>query len=799
MSRSPYEKDLFRDGERIFKSLQRMQCGVCPDEVCRSPLKFSTTDSRITCRHCGQTHETAKLQNTIPLENLPASLCGLIKNIFNEHVVPKRGPDLIKVYGMSNFHHKLISPLLAHYGMDRRTGQARPLTEIIGRTTLDCSVLGDRTFRMESRLLDIPGYGYDQTGSTNYLADTLQLLKHYNDDKEVLVPLHVDGDGHCLVHAVSRALVGRELFWFPLRLGLKQHFSTHLEQYQALLGDFINRSEWPCIIQECDPDYHPLDDEILGLRNVHIFGLANLLRRPILLLDNPSGMNTSADYSALFLPGLSSPESCRKKGVSNPPICVAWSSAARNHFIPLVPVKERPLPKFPRHLLPKVWGFQQNYLDKYIQFDEDDCLTIGNENGLTDSYLLKLTSCMDELFLQKYGVSPKLVADVFHFTYRVKSGIKLATVTSDTASAVQDRRLMRCLICDAVNVLPMSGEWLRPRGLLYTLAKKDYGFLEENKLYPFYAYGVTCSYNARKDMLVLESAVDMETCSFCQGTKLRAIMSDGSVAYENGDITSIAVSSPLSNRCPCGYKHFSNGQLYDNPPQSVPVTLLWNGRRVTDTIAWYQFESQPHLNSNAYQLASVLLQKHFPGEFGSENLHQSIVAQILEQTKDLPKDHTVPLVLDKMNEAVGENSKEENASGIRLNSPTWPKRRVGEPSCSGPMPTYRQSKKPQGFGSDSSKYGSKKSSCSSGCSSSASSPSTSCLPHSSRSKFAPGFTVLSATPVTENNEAMQKFFQSLYKQSPSSTKTNNESEKANTNDQSENERNSPEPSTSKDN
>lgn len=42
----------------------------------------------------------------------------------------------------------------------------------------------------------------------------------------------------------------------------------------------------------------------------------------------------------MFLPGLSPPEMCGKNGRLNPPICVAWSSAARNHFIPLVPVKD---------------------------------------------------------------------------------------------------------------------------------------------------------------------------------------------------------------------------------------------------------------------------------------------------------------------------------------------------------------------------------------------------------------------------------------------------------------------------
>lgn len=61
-------------------------------------------------------------------------------------------------------------------------------------------------------------------------------------------------------------------------------------------------------------------------------------------------------------------------------------------------------------------------------------------------------------------------------------------ITELTHSALQDRRLQRCLICDAVNILPLSGEWLRPKGLLYNLAKKEYGFLQENKLYPFHNY-----------------------------------------------------------------------------------------------------------------------------------------------------------------------------------------------------------------------------------------------------------------------------------------------------------------------
>lgn len=51
--------------------------------------------------------------------------------------------------------------------------------------------------------------------------------------RETLVPIHSDGDGHCLVHAVSRAIVGRELFWHPLRTNLKQHFGQNLDKYRV--------------------------------------------------------------------------------------------------------------------------------------------------------------------------------------------------------------------------------------------------------------------------------------------------------------------------------------------------------------------------------------------------------------------------------------------------------------------------------------------------------------------------------------------------------------------------------------
>lgn len=51
-----------------------------------------------------------------------------------------------------------------------------------------------------------------------------------------------------------------------------------------------------------------------------------------------------------------------------------------------------------------------------------------------------------------------------------------------------------------------------------------------------------------------------------------------------------------------------------------------------DTVFWFQYELDPSLNSNVYDVASKLVQKHFPGEFGSERLVQKVVDIVLRQT-----------------------------------------------------------------------------------------------------------------------------------------------------------------------
>jgi hypothetical protein len=59
----------------------------------------------------------------------------------------------------------------------------------------------------------------------------------------------------------------------------------------------VEDDEWGTIINECLPHFKPVDGEPAGLRNIHILVLANVLKRPIILLDSVSQMIKVGDYS----------------------------------------------------------------------------------------------------------------------------------------------------------------------------------------------------------------------------------------------------------------------------------------------------------------------------------------------------------------------------------------------------------------------------------------------------------------------------------------------------------------------
>ena len=279
------------------RKVYKVMCGYCPDEQCKSKLFFAAFDTSIECTGCGQRHHKDTLKNVEEVVNQEIAVHNIFKNYLIGTTKPKKGTDTVKVLGLSNYQCKLLSPLLTYYGMDSKTGEPKLLKDMGKDETFDCSILGDKTFQIEQEHIETIGYGRDRTGSMNYLAGTLHEIKKFNGDIECLLPIHADGDGHCLVHALSRALIGRELFWHALRKSLQVHFETHEENYKKMFSEFIGADEWKDIIQECDPEFVPAEGEPVGLRNIHIFGLANVLKRPILLLDSLDGIRSRADYT----------------------------------------------------------------------------------------------------------------------------------------------------------------------------------------------------------------------------------------------------------------------------------------------------------------------------------------------------------------------------------------------------------------------------------------------------------------------------------------------------------------------
>ncbi|KAK3709537.1 hypothetical protein QZH41_018987 [Actinostola sp. cb2023] len=615
----------------------RVFSGFCPDEACQTKLFFpSYAASSIECTGCGKHFHKEALTSVQLIQDSEEAIRSLLRSVLLTGTALKKGTDLVKVKGYSNYHCRILSPILTYYGMDKSTSKAKLLQEMGQGEAFDCAHVGDRAFSIEPEYLETPGYGKDKSGSTNYLHGLLEEIKLVNDNEERLVSLHVDGDGHCLVHAISRALIGREIFWHALMTNLQKHLKDNICKYRTLFMDFIGREEWDLIISEAGPDFEPQDDQPLGLRNIHIFGLANVLHRPILLLDSVSGIQSSADYSGTFLPALVPVDLCKTKdGKRIPPLAIAWSNSGRNHYIPLVNVRNKPAARVPSWVIPKAWGIPNELVKAYIDFETTDVCVIGGTKSMSDAYLDRLLTAMDEKFLEINHISASLVTEVHQFVFKPSGvvGVRPKTVIDRTRQTVEASLLLRCLSCTAVSeyLCPVDLGWLVPGGRMYVSASQVQGRLSVGEMYSFPEHSVVCTYNADNDVLEVTKykGADVTECVLCKGS-LRNVKPDGSLIYRNGDRTTTPVSGIA--RCLCGYKHFWDGKEYNNQPEIFPVSLDWGGTAIKENVYWFQYETDPSLNSNVYAVAQKLVQKYYPGEFGSERLVQKVVDTILRQT-----------------------------------------------------------------------------------------------------------------------------------------------------------------------
>ena len=154
-----------------------------------------------------------------------------------------------------------------------------------------------------------------------------------------LAPMKTKGDGNCLVNAISRCLVGHEIFHDALRTAMHRELSLHRDFYARCLGGFDD--EHGTLFTE---NLHHAITPGCYLGQIHLFALANVLRRPIILVGSPKasfdgGMQAQTDFAdGLFLPLRFSRQECvdGRTGEMPGPLMVGWASEELRHFVALV-------------------------------------------------------------------------------------------------------------------------------------------------------------------------------------------------------------------------------------------------------------------------------------------------------------------------------------------------------------------------------------------------------------------------------------------------------------------------------
>lgn len=84
----------------------------------------------------------------------------------------------------------------------------------------------------------------------------------------------------------------------------------------------------------------------------------------------------------------------------------------------------------------------------------------------------------------------------YFLCYNISFGFVVCTVCTPKAEAMtevagtmmKERRLLRCLACRALCVIPINSQWLRPGGHLYENAKKHFDTLKTQFPYSFPSY-----------------------------------------------------------------------------------------------------------------------------------------------------------------------------------------------------------------------------------------------------------------------------------------------------------------------
>lgn len=577
-------------------------------------------------------------------------------------------PSFCATRGISPFRAKLLGAHFSRFGPDKADRAKLARLE----RPLNCERLATRSFSISHADLPRPGFGQDSSGAASYLQSLLECVRDCNQGQAQLAVLHAEGDGYCLVHAISRAIVGREFFWHTLcsalHLHLTQHQAEYLQRYEGFFG-----CDWTDIVREASPDFtaSAAVGSFAGLLNIHIFGLANCLQRPIIVFDRPG---SAMEVSGVFLPLLHGASVLDQTGAKVPPLAIARSSASGNHFVPLVPVHfggPVVLPRIPEAMLPPVWGSTADDLplSHYIDF-VDGCCRVGGIASFERGFEFQQYGLMSQRFLDDHGVSVDVVEMAVMDLLRGQSIIATPKLIAEVVELHQLGCLQRCLLCQKLQYTssPISEASMVAGGDMHTRAvgavadvmstvevevpvvfygvRKLFIFnkvmdevyeaspsyisslyepqallpggsyynraksegLEHDRIYGYKVGNLGFTLRFRFDSDQNRLVPIMGDCEYCGGT-LRAIEGCGRPKYKPGDRIIDAKEEMYF-----WVDEKKTAQLVPHVPRPVSVTFSHRGKQIVDCVWWVDKVS------NSMLIAQDLVAKHFPGDFSTSSL-----------------------------------------------------------------------------------------------------------------------------------------------------------------------------------
>lgn len=120
-----------------------------------------------------------------------------------------------------------------------------------------------------------------------YVGDVFVLDNH-------LIPVTTNGNGNCLVNAVSIAICGNERYSSDLREHLTTELVENLPFYKKVCQEIQREEEWDTILEDAQKPGREL-----GM--VHIFSLSNVIRRPIILICSEECRNTFSEGEVFII------------------------------------------------------------------------------------------------------------------------------------------------------------------------------------------------------------------------------------------------------------------------------------------------------------------------------------------------------------------------------------------------------------------------------------------------------------------------------------------------------------------